>query len=74
MSVRKHIPRNGPARALWEADKDTPVRKIPEVLASVERWGCASCGKQRFTRPERCSQCAGAQFEKVVPDAGDDDE
>lgn len=61
MSARKHVPRNGPARALWEADKDTPIR---EILQSVDRWECNQCGNQRFTRPENCIKCGHGSFTK----------
>jgi len=67
VSVRKHVPRNGPARALWEADEDTPVQQIPELLDDVERWECVECGTQKFTRPERCQQCCSTEFVRVVP-------
>lgn len=62
MSARKNAPRNGPARALWEADENTPVNEIASLLNDVERWECTSCGVQKFTRPERCSRCGEAEF------------
>lgn len=64
MSARKHVPRNGPARALWEADKDTPVSQIPEILKTVDRWECDHCGNRRFTLPEHCGQCQSTTFTK----------
>jgi len=67
VSTRKNAPRNGPARALWEADEDTPVGKIASLLDDVERWQCSSCGKQKFTRPERCTCCGGTEYQKTVP-------
>lgn len=67
MSTRKDVPRNGPARALWEADENTPVSEISSLLDDVERWECTSCGKQKFTRPERCSLCGEAEYRKTVP-------
>lgn len=67
MSTRKDVPRNGPARALWEADKNTHVGEIGSLLDDVERWECTSCGKQKFTRPERCSHCSGVKYRKTVP-------
>ena len=70
MSTRKDVPRNGPARALWEAPEDTPVREIPQLLADVARWECTGCGAQTFTRPETCSRCGGGEFRKTVPDSG----
>jgi hypothetical protein len=70
MSTRKDVPRNGPARALWEADKTTPVSEIASVLDDVERWECTSCGQQKFTRPECCSRCGEADYRKTVPAEG----
>ena len=67
MSTRKDVPRNGPARALWEADKNTPVSEIASLLDDVERWECTSCAKQKFTRPERCSRCSATEYQKTVP-------
>lgn len=67
MSARKRAPANGPARALWEADADTSVHEIPELLEDVERWECISCGSQRFARPERCGECRSTEFTRVVP-------
>lgn len=67
MSTRKDVPRNGPARALWEADKNTPVSEIGSLLDDVERWECTSCGKQKFTRPERCSRCGATEYQKTIP-------
>ncbi len=67
MSARKDVPRNGPARALWEADEDTPVTEIPALLEEVARWECVSCGEQRFTCPQRCRRCGCADFQKTVP-------
>jgi hypothetical protein len=70
MSTRKDVPRNGPARALWEADEDTPVGEIASLLDDVERWECTSCGKQKFTRPRCCSRCGGTEYQKTVPAGG----
>jgi hypothetical protein len=70
MSTRKDVPRNGPARALWEADKNTPVSEIGSLLDDVERWECTNCGKQKFTRPECCSCCGATEYQKTVPAGG----
>jgi len=67
MNTRQDVPRNGPARALWEADEDTPVGEIGSLLDVVERWECSTCGEQKFTRPERCSRCGEAEYQKTVP-------
>lgn len=67
---RKHVPRNGAARALLDADPETPVEEIPKLLADVERWECQGCEKQLFIRPMQCGDCGGERFEKVVPNGG----
>lgn len=72
MSARKDVPRNGPARALWEADGDTPVSEIPSLLNDVERWECINCGKQKFTRPTHCGECGEQEWVKTLPGGGDD--
>jgi len=65
MSMRKDVPRNGPARALWEADENTPVQEIPAILETVDRWECVSCEMQKFTRPGQCSRCGEQEFQQV---------
>lgn len=67
MSARKHAPRNGLARALLEADKDTPVSDLPQLLEDVARWQCENCTRQKFTRPVQCSECSSEEFVKVDP-------
>lgn len=60
-------PTNGPARALLNADPETPIDELPELLDDVARWECTSCGAQKFTRPEGCSECGEERFQKIVP-------
>jgi rubrerythrin len=67
----RHDPRNGAARALLDADPDTDVSEIPELLADVERWVCVDCGAARYTNPITCGECGAANFEKVCGVAGD---
>lgn len=68
MAKRSPEPRFGPAAALWRADAETPVDELPDLLASVARWECESCGSQRFGYPEACSECGGESFNRVIPD------
>lgn len=70
MSARKHVPRNGPARALLDADPDTPVTELHEVLKHVPRWRCLNCGQEKFTHPQNCSSCGEGSFEKRTPKPG----
>lgn len=67
MSTRKNVPRNALARALLDADPGDVPGNVPEILNSVERWECTSCGQQKFTRPEHCSCCGEAESRKTVP-------
>ena len=66
-SKRNRAPRNGLALALLEADPDTPLEEIPQLVKHVERWVCAGCGKKNFGRPHQCAKCRSTHFEKVVP-------
>jgi uncharacterized OB-fold protein len=61
----KHVPRNGPSRALWEAPPDTEVEDIPRLLDDVPRYQCDQCGTQRFARPVSCGECDSEEFTKV---------
>lgn len=61
----KHVPRNGPSRALWEAPPDTSVEEIPSLLADVARYECDECGVHRFARPVSCGECGGEEFTKL---------
>lgn len=69
-TVSVHPPKSGPARALWEADPDTPISEIPLLLESVDRWECSACGRQTFTKPERCGSCGTETFDRIVRGAG----
>lgn len=65
MASRNRTPRVGPSRALMEAPPDTPVEKIPELLATVPRFECVECGAQRFGRSDECGDCGADEIEKV---------
>jgi hypothetical protein len=73
MSRRKHVPRNGIARALWEADPDTSVDEIPELVEQADRWECSQCSTQRFTRPPACRECGSDSFEKIEATEANDE-
>lgn len=60
----------GIARALIEADPDTPVDELGTLLEDVPTWECCDCGDQRYTNPRTCTECGSQQFQKV----GDDDD
>lgn len=64
MSAGSDAPRNGPAKALWDADPETPIEEIPELLRDVYRWECTDCGNVTFTHPGRCRRCKSTDFER----------
>jgi hypothetical protein len=59
---RNAVPRVGPSRALAKADPDAD---ISEVLASVPRFECQSCGTKRFGRSTHCGECGSGEIERV---------
>lgn len=70
MSADRPEYRVGLARALIDADPDTPIGELGDILADVSRDKCTDCGRQTFSRPARCV-CGGTEFEKIVPSKQD---
>jgi len=64
---RKSVPTIGPARVLHEADPETPIEDLPELLDQADKWRCERCGTTRFTIPGECGECGSSDFKKVEP-------
>lgn len=58
-------PKNGPSRALLDADPD---ESFATILGRVTRYECTHCGEHRFTRPTHCKECGCDDFETVTPE------
>lgn len=68
------FPRNGLARALWDADPDTPVRELGKVLHTVDRWECTGCGALKLGVPQTCVECGAKEFDKIPGEEREENE